>query len=260
MSFLIDTHAHLDFPELFSRLDEVLKNAKENNILRIITISTNLNKIEKIINISHKYPGIFFSVGVHPNEVLKDKNYSNYEMMINISKNLKCVGIGECGLDYHFGNENKTIQKLSFATQINLARDTGLPLIIHSRDADDDMVEILQKEHQKGEFKAILHCFSSGEKLARCGIDLGFYVSFSGIVTFKSAKKIQDIACFVPREKILIETDSPYLAPVPFRGLVNEPKNCFYTAKFISNLRKTNFDDFIEQLYSNTIKIFNKIS
>ena len=155
MSFLIDTHAHLDFPELFSRLDQVLKNAKENNILRIITISTNLEKIEKIINISHQHPEIFFSVGVHPNEVLKDKNYSNYEMMINITKNSKCVGIGECGLDYHFGNENKTIQKLSFVTQINLARDTGLPLIIHSRDADDDMIEILQKEYKNGEFKVI---------------------------------------------------------------------------------------------------------
>ena len=122
-------------------------------------------------------------------------------MMINITKNSKCVGIGECGLDYHFGNENKTIQKLSFATQINLARDTGLPLIIHSRDADDDMVEILQKEYKKGEFKAVLHCFSSGEKLARCGIDLGFYVSFSGIVTFKSAKKITRYCLFCSKRE-----------------------------------------------------------
>ena len=125
-------------------------------------------------------------------------------------------------------------------TQIKVARDNKLPLIIHSRDADDEMVEILQKEYKKGEFKAVLHCFSSGEKLARCGIDLGFYVSFSGIVTFKSAKKIQDIACFVPKN-IVLETDSPYLAPVPLRGSVNEPKNCFYTAKFISNLRSPKF-------------------
>ena len=260
MNYLIDTHAHLDFPELYSNLDVIIENAKNNNVMKIITISTNLNKIEKIIQISNDNDDVYFTVGVHPNEVLKDSNYNNYNLISDISNNLKCVGVGECGLDYHFGNENKTIQKLSFATQINLARDTGLPLIIHSSDADDDMVKILQKEYKKGEFKAVLHCFSSGEKLARCGIDLGFYVSFSGIVTFKSAKKIQDIACFVPKEKILIETDSPYLAPVPLRGSVNEPKNCFYTAKFISNLRKTNFDDFIEQLYSNTIKIFNKIS
>ena len=259
MSFLIDTHAHLDFPELLSRLDEVLKNAKENNVLKIISISTNLDKIQKIINISHNHPEIFFSVGVHPNEVLKDKNFSNYRMMVDITKNLKCVGIGECGLDYHFGNENKTLQKLSFATQINVARDTGLPLIIHSRDADDDMIEILKNEFKKGAFKAVLHCFSSGEKLARCGIDLGFYISFSGIVTFKSAKLIQDIACFVPEDRILIETDSPYLAPMPLRGSVNEPKNCFYTAKFISDLRKTSFENFSKQIYNNSITIFNKI-
>jgi len=259
MSFLIDTHAHLDFPELLSRLDEVLKNAKENNVLKIISISTNLNKIQKIINISHNHPEIFFSVGVHPNEVLKDKNFSNYRMMVDITKNLKCVGIGECGLDYHFGNENKTLQKLSFATQINVARDTGLPLIIHSRDADDDMIEILKNEFKKGTFKAVLHCFSSGEKLARCGIDLGFYISFSGIVTFKSAKLIQDVACFVPEDRILIETDSPYLAPMPLRGSVNEPKNCFYTAKFISDLRKTSFENFSKQIYNNSITIFNKI-
>ena len=259
MSYLIDTHAHLDFPELSSRLDEVLKNAKENNVLKIISISTNLDKIQKIINISHNHPEIFFSVGVHPNEVVKDKNFSNYGMMVDITKNLKCVGIGECGLDYHFGNENKTLQKLSFTTQINVARDTDLPLIIHSRDADDDMIEILKNEFKKGAFKAVLHCFSSGEKLARCGIDLGFYISFSGIVTFKSAKLIQEVACFVPEDRILIETDSPYLSPMPLRGSVNEPKNCFYTAKFISKLRKTSFEDFSKQIYNNSITIFNKI-
>ena len=259
MSFLIDTHAHLDFPEFYSRLDEVLLKAKENNVLKIISISTNLNKIRKIIDISHNYDAIYFSVGVHPNEVLKDNNYSNYKMISDISKDLKCVGIGECGLDYHFGNEDKAIQKISFVTQINVARDNKLPLIIHSRDADDDMIEILQNEFKKGAFKAVLHCFSSSEKLARCGIDLGFFISFSGIVTFKNAKSIQDIACNIPNDKILVETDSPYLSPVPFRGNVNEPKNCFYTAKFISNLRKVNFEEFTNQLYVNSIEIFSKI-
>ena len=121
------------------------------------------------------------------------------------------------------------------------------------------MIEILKNEFKKGAFKAVLHCFSSGEKLARCGIDLGFYISFSGIVTFKSAKLIQDVACFVPEDRILIETDSPYLAPMPLRGSVNEPKNCFYIAKFISNLRKTSFEDFSKQIYNNSITIFNKI-
>ncbi len=259
MNYLIDTHAHLDFPELYSNLSEIIENAKKNNVLKIITISTNLNKIKKIIQISNDHDIIYFTVGVHPNEVLKDDNYDNYSLISNISNNLKCVGVGECGLDYHFGNEDKEKQKLSFITQIKVARDNKLPLIIHSRDADNDMINILQDEYKKGPFKAILHCFSSGKDLALCGIDLGFYISFSGIVTFKSAKLIQEIACIVPKDRILVETDSPYLAPTPFRGTINEPKNCFHTAKFLSTIRSSDFNEFTGQLCKNSLKIFDKI-
>jgi TatD DNase family protein len=259
MNYLIDTHAHLDFPELFSNLDIIIENAKSNNVKKIITISTNLNKIEKIIGISNDYNVVYFTVGVHPNEVLKDINFDNYDLISNISNNLKCVGVGECGLDYHFGNEDKEKQKLSFITQIKVARNNKLPLIIHSRDADKDMINILQDEYKKGPFKAILHCFSSGKDLALCGLDLGFYISFSGIVTFKSAKLIQEIACIVPKNRILVETDAPYLAPTPFRGTVNEPKNCYHTAKFLSNIRNSDFDEFTNQLCMNSLKIFDKI-
>lgn len=260
MSYLIDTHAHLDFPELYSKLDLIIENAKNQNVLKIITISTNLNKIGKIIQISNDYDVVYFTVGVHPNEVLKDKDYENYSLISDISNNLKCVGIGECGLDYHFGNEDKEKQKLSFITQIKVARDKKLPLIIHSRDADEDMIDILQDEYKKGAFKAILHCFSSGKDLALCGLDLGFYISFSGIVTFKSAKLIQEIACIVPKDRILVETDAPYLAPTPFRGSVNEPKNCFYTAKFLSEIRNSDFNDFTNHLCMNSLRIFDKMS
>ena len=260
MSFLIDTHAHLDFPELYSKLDLIIENAKNQNVLKIITISTNLNKIGKIIQISNDYDVVYFTVGVHPNEVLKDKDYENYSLISDISNNLKCVGIGECGLDYHFGNEDKEKQKLSFITQIKVSRDKKLPLIIHSRDADKDMIDILQDEYKKGAFKAILHCFSSGKDLALCGLDLGFYISFSGIVTFKSAKLIQEIACIVPKDRILVETDAPYLAPTPFRGSINEPKNCFYTAKFLSEIRNSDFNDFTNHLCMNSLRIFDKIS
>ena len=260
MNYLIDTHAHLDFPELYSKLDLIIENAKNQNVLKIITISTNLNKIGKIIQISNDYDVVYFTVGVHPNEVLKDKDYQNYSLISDISNNLKCVGIGECGLDYHFGNEDKEKQKLSFITQIKVARDKKLPLIIHSRDADEDMIDILQDEYKKGAFKAILHCFSSGKDLALCGLDLGFYISFSGIVTFKSAKLIQEIACIVPKDRILVETDAPYLAPSPYRGSVNEPKNCFYTAKFLSEIRNSDFNDFTNHLCMNSLKIFDKMS
>ena len=258
-NYLIDTHAHLDFSELYDRLEEVLDNAKNNNVKRIISISTNLNKIDKIINLSYKNEEIFFTVGIHPNEVLKDENNSNYDLMNNISKKTKCVGIGECGLDYHYGKDSIKEQKLSFITQINVARDTGLPLIIHSRDADEDMIDILTSEFKNGPFRAILHCFSSGKKLALCGLDLGFYISFSGIVTFNSAKEIQEIAMLVPNDKILVETDSPYLSPTPLRGSINEPKNCYLTAKFLSDIRKSDFNEFISQLYINSNKIFDKL-
>ena len=258
-NYLIDTHAHLDFPELYNRLDQVLKNALENNVKRIVTISTNLNKIDKIIEISKNYKEIFHTVGVHPNEVLKDKNNSNYEMILNLSKNEKCVGIGECGLDYHYGNDSKAEQKASFITQINVSRETNLPLIIHARDADKDMINILENEYKNGPFKAILHCFSSGKDLALCGLDLGFYVSFSGIVTFKSAKLIQEIATLIPDDKILVETDAPYLSPTPLRGSVNEPKNCSITAKYLAGIRKCEFSTFIDQLYMNSLKIFDKM-
>ena len=259
-NYLIDTHAHLDFPELHNRLDEVLKNALENGVKRIVTISTNLNKIDKIIEISKNYEEVYHTVGVHPNEVLKDKNNSNYEMILNLSKNEKCVGIGECGLDYHYGNDSKAEQKASFITQINVSRATNLPLIIHARDADKDMINILENEYKNGPFKAILHCFSSGKDLALCGINLGFYISFSGIVTFKSAKLIQEIATLIPDDKILVETDAPYLSPTPLRGSVNEPKNCSITAKYLADIRKCEFSTFIDQLYMNSFKIFDKIS
>lgn len=259
-NYLIDTHAHLDFPELYNRLDEVLKNALENGVKRIVTISTNLNKIDKIIEISKNYEEVYHTVGVHPNEVLKDKNNSNYEMILNLSKNEKCVGIGECGLDYHYGNDTKAEQKASFITQINVSRATNLPLIIHARDADKDMINILENEYKNGPFKAILHCFSSGKDLALCGINLGFYISFSGIVTFKSAKLIQEIATLIPDDKILVETDAPYLSPTPLRGSVNEPKNCSITAKYLADIRKCEFSTFIDQLYMNSFKIFDKLS
>ena len=258
-NYLVDTHAHLDFPELYNRLDEVLKNALENGVKRIVTISTNLNKIDKIIEISKNYEEVYHTVGVHPNEVLKDKNNSNYEMILNLSKNQKCVGIGECGLDYHYGNDSKAEQKASFITQINVSRATNLPLIIHARDADKDMINILENEYKNGPFKAILHCFSSGKDLALCGLNLGFYISFSGIVTFKSAKLIQEIATLIPDDKILVETDAPYLSPTPLRGSVNEPKNCSITAKYLAEIRKCEFSRFIDQLYMNSFKIFDKI-
>ena len=226
--------------------------------MKIITISTNLNKIQKIIQISNDNDVVYFTVGVHPNEVLKDSNYDNYDLISDISNNLKCVGVGECGLDYHFGNENKEKQKLSFITQIKVARDNKLPLIIHSRDADQDMINILQDEYRKGPFKAILHCFSSGKELALCGLDLGFYISFSGIITFKNAEELRETVKKIPLESMLIETDSPYLAPVPNRGKLNEPANVIYVAEKIAEIKNISVEEVANVTTHNFAKLFNK--
>ncbi len=256
---IIDTHCHLDFKELKTRLDEVIKDAKINNITDMVTISTNLSRIDTIKEISEHYQEVFFTVGVHPNEAHKDKQYNDHHFMENYSKHEKCVGIGEGGLDYYYTKENMKFQKRSLEVQINVARSTNLPMIIHSRDADDDMIEILVSEYKNGPFKAILHCFSSGEELAYCGLDLDFFISFSGILTFNSAKNIQKIAKSIPLNKILVETDSPYLAPSPVRGSVNEPKNCFYTAQFLSKLRNVNFFYLSDTLYNNSLIVYDKI-
>ena len=256
---LIDTHAHLDFPELFHRIDQILFDAKKNNVYEIVTISTNLDKINTIKNISFQFDDIFHSVGVHPNETHKDKNYNNYNFILKLAKDKKCVAIGEAGLDYHFTMDFINIQKESFVTQINVARDLNLPIVIHARDADKDLIEILKSEYKNGPFKGILHCFSSSKELAYCGLDLDFFISFSGIVTFKSAKQVQEIASNISKDKMLIETDSPYLSPTPYRGSINEPKNCLHTLEFIAKLRKESFLNLAHHTYNNSIKIFDKI-
>ncbi len=256
---IIDTHCHLDFKELNTRLDQVIKEAKINNVSDMVTISTNLSRIDFIKEISEKHKEVFFTVGVHPNEAHKDKQFDDHDFIKNYSSHEKCVGIGEGGLDYYYNKENMSLQKRSLEVQINVARSTNLPMVIHSRDADYDMIEIIKSEYKNGSFKAILHCFSSGEELAYCGLDLGFFISFSGILTFNSAKNIQKIAKNVPLNKILIETDSPYLAPSPVRGSVNEPKNCFHTAKFLSELRDINFLELSKILYHNSLTVYDKI-
>ncbi len=257
---LIDTHCHLDFQELMPRIDEIIKNAKYNHVHEMVTISTNLNKINMIKDLSEKYEEIFFSVGVHPNEVQNDSKYDDYNYIKHYSKHQKCVGIGEGGLDYFYNKDYIEFQKKSFEVQIDVARSTDLPIIIHSRNADNDMIDILKSEFKNGPFKAILHCFSSGKELAYCGLDLNFFISFSGILTFNSAKKIQDIAKQIPLDKILVETDSPYLAPIPLRGSINEPKNCLYTAKFLSKLLNIEFYKLTKILYENSLNIFKKIN
>ncbi len=235
---LIDSHCHLDFAELYNDLDNVIKRMQDASVAACLTISTRIKQFDKIKSIAEHYDNVWCSVGTHPHNAAEELIF-DVEHIVKLTKHPKVVAIGEVGLDYHYQNSPKKAQIEGFLRHIEAARITKLPLIIHARSADDDMCEILAKEIKRGEFSFILHCFSSGEKLAKLGLDLGGYISFSGIITFKNAQNIRDIAALVPNEKLLVETDAPFLAPTPFRGKVNEPafvKYCAFTLAKIKNI------------------------
>lgn len=254
---IVDSHCHLNYKGLQERLDEVLENAKQNNISYMQTICTKISEFQTINNIATQHDNIFCSVGIHPNEV-SDSEFLKAEEIIEYAKGDKVIGIGETGLDYFYEKEKAELQRLSFLEHIKAAQIIELPLIIHSRDADNDMIEILETEMKKKKFPALLHCFSSGEELARRAIDIGIYVSLSGIVTFKNATKLQEIAKTIPLDKLLVETDSPFLAPVPMRGKTNEPAYTKHVVDFLAELRETSPKLLAEKTTDNFFNLFKK--
>lgn len=233
--FIVDSHCHLNFPELQQNLDDILLRADKANVKVMQTICTKLSEFEEIKNISSKYKNVFCSVGVHPNDVSTD-GIPTVEKLVELIKSYhKVIGIGETGLDYHYENSARDIQKQSFLNHIEASRITGLPVIIHSRNADEDMEELLRAEMNKKPFKALMHCFSSTDKLAQASIELGIYISISGIVTFKNAHELREIVRNVPMERLLVETDAPYLAPEPMRGKKNEPSFTKHTVDYLAD-------------------------
>ena len=259
MNLLVDTHAHLDFPIINNSLGEIIKECKNNNVEKIISICTNTNNIDKIFNISNQYDNIFFTIGTHPCEVNNDLNFNNTSLLKKWATKRKCVGIGECGLDYFHNLDFVEKQKSSFISQINAARENNLPIVIHSRNADDDMIDLLQDNYNNGSFSGVIHCFSSSKKLAKIALDLGLYISFSGIVTFNNASEVKNIATYVPDDRILVETDAPYLSPEPLRGRSNKPSYCLYTGKLLANLRNLSFKKFSEITDHNSHLLFKKL-
>ncbi len=257
---IIDSHAHLDFNEIESDIENVINRAKKNGVEEIITISTKLSKINKIISLANKYKNIWFSVGIHPHEAENDLDSCNTEKIIEYAKNKKCVAIGEAGLDYHYCNASPLSQKYSFESQILAAHILNLPIIIHSRDADIDLFTIIKNEMKKNKFNGVLHCYSSGRELALNSIDLGLYISFSGILTFKNSIELQKLAYEIPLNKILIETDSPFLSPVPNRGKINEPSNVYYILKKLSEIRGIDIKDLAKIIRENTLNLFKRIN
>ena len=252
MKGLIDSHCHLNlFPE--SELEQIVNRALESDVVFMHTICTKMEEFSSLLKIADKYPSVYASVGVHPN----DANVTTTaEEIINACQNEKVIAIGETGLDYYRDSRPPEVQKQSFIEHIKASRETGLPVVIHSREADEDMIKILTEEQAKGKFKAVMHSFASSYKLFCAAVDLELYISFSGIVTFKNAKTVKRAAKEVPVDKILIETDAPYLAPEPNRGKRNEPAFISHTADYINFIRSQN--DILERSYDNFFALFDK--
>ena len=254
---LVDSHCHLDFDVLAEDIDGVLARARDNGVSHCVTISTRIRNFDTVVGIAQAYDNVFCSIGTHPHNAHEEIDIS-VEEIVALSQHPKCVAIGEAGLDYHYDSSPREAQAQGFRNHIAAARTTGLPLVIHARSADDDMIAILESEAEQGAFPFVLHCFSSGAELARRGLALGGYVSFSGIVTFKNAAEIQDVARFVPHDRFLVETDAPYLAPVPHRGQSNEPGYVRHTAEKLAQLRDVSLDVVAEQSTANFRRLFTK--
>jgi len=255
---LVDSHCHLDFSDFAAELDAVVARAHAAGIGRLVTISTRVRKHAQVIAIAEKYPQVFCSIGTHPHNAHEELDIGTSEL-IAIAKHPKVVAIGEAGLDYHYDNSPRAAQEQSLRQHIAAARETGLPLVIHAREADADMARILKEEAREGAFPAVLHCFTSGRDLAFAAVDLGHYVSFTGILTFKNSAALRDIAAALPADRILVETDAPYLAPLPYRGQRNEPAYVVETAKVLAQTRGVALDQVARQTTENFFRLFNKV-
>ncbi|HVZ50487.1 MAG TPA: TatD family hydrolase [Pseudolabrys sp.] len=255
---LVDSHCHLDFPDFATELDAVVARARAAGIGRMVTISTRVKNLSQLVAIADKYPEVFCSVGTHPHNAHEELDI-DAKALIALAKHAKIVAIGEAGLDYHYDKSPRPDQMKSFRQHIAAARETGLPLVIHARECDADMAAVLREETAKGAFKAVLHCFTGGRDLAFTAIELGHYVSFTGILTFKNSGALREIAAALPADRILVETDSPYLAPVPYRGKRCEPAYVVETAKVLADTRGVSAGEIARQTTENFFRLFSKV-
>jgi TatD DNase family protein len=256
---LIDSHCHLDFPDFAPERDAAVARAVAAGVGRMITICTQVAKFPQVLAVAEAYENVWCTVGTHPHSAHVDAPEATVERLVALSRHPKVIGIGEGGLDYHYDKAPRDVAERVFRTQIAAARETGLPLVIHSRDADADMERILRDEMEKGAFKALLHCFTSSRRLAEAGLEMGLSISFSGVVTFKASDDLRAIARDVPRDRILVETDAPYLAPVPMRGKRNEPAFTAHTARVLAEVKGMSEADFAAATTRNVLALFDKM-
>ena len=254
---LIDSHCHLVYDGLAERQDEVLATARARGVGGFLNISTRQNEWDAVIAVAEREPDVWASVGVHPHEADAHPDLGA-AALVDASAHPKVIAIGECGLDYYYDKSDRVAQRERFAAHIEAARQTGLPLIVHTRDAEDDTAEILTREVAKGGVAGVLHCFTGSQKLADIALGLGFHISLSGIVTFKNATELQATARTVPADRLLVETDAPFLAPVPNRGKVCEPAFVADTAAFVANLRGVDYEELATTTTANFFRLFGK--
>jgi TatD DNase family protein len=254
---LIDSHCHLNYEGLVERQDEVLENARQHGVLGFLNISTRKREWNDIIALAEREPDVWASVGVHPHEADAHPDLGA-AALVDSADHPRVIAIGECGLDYYYDKSDRAAQRERFEAHIDAARQTGLPLVIHTREAEADTADILTAAVREGGVAGVLHCFTGSAELARKGLDLGFYVSLSGIVTFKNAQDLQQTAKWLPAGQMLVETDSPFLAPVPHRGQKCEPAFVADTARFVAELRGEDPELLAETTTANFFELFNK--
>ena len=254
---ITDSHCHLDFPDFEGQIGDFVAKAAEAGVHRMVTICTKLKNEPSVRAIAEAHAPIFYAAGTHPMSAASEP-LATVEELVALSSHPKFVGIGETGLDYHYTADSAEIQKTSLRVHIQVAQETGLPLIIHARAADDDMARILSEEHANAPYSCVMHCFSSSAELAKAALDLGFYLSMSGIAAFPKSQELRDIFASAPVDRILVETDAPYLAPPPFRGKRNEPSYVAHTARKGAEVFGMDYADFAAQTEANFERLFSK--
>ncbi|HYA80726.1 MAG TPA: TatD family hydrolase [Methylocystis sp.] len=256
---LIDTHCHLDFPDFAPELQAVVERGRAAGVVRFVTISTHVTKFAEIAAIAESYDDVYCTVGTHPNHAL-DEPEASPEELVALSNHPKCVAFGEAGLDYHYNHAPKETAARVFRSHIAAARAAQLPLVIHTRDADEDCAAMLREEMGQGAFPALLHCFTGSRALAESAVALGCYVSFSGVVTFKNAQDLRDTAKALPLDRMLVETDAPFLAPTPHRGKRNEPAYVKETARVLAEVKGVPEAEFARATTENALRLFSKMA
>jgi TatD DNase family protein len=257
MTWIVDSHCHLDYDGLGNRLDDVIAAAEAAGVGLMLSISSRVRKFDQVLPIAEKYPNIYCTIGTHPHNAHEELDVTVADL-VHLAKHPRVIGIGEAGLDYHYDLSPRDAQMQGFRVHIAAARETGLPLVIHTRQAEDDTARVLEEEMGKGAFKAVLHCFTSQQWLAERGVELGLTVSFSGILTYKNADDLRTTAAALPQDRLLVETDAPFLSPVPFRGKQNEPAFVAKTLEELARVRGCSRDEMARITSDNFFRLFSK--